>query len=438
MGLGTGVLLVLAAFPVLRSFGESLVAGLAALFMLVLGGALMVPFVVRTMTPWIARLAGRVGGSAARMAVDGIRASLSRTGVAIVALAVAVSATVGVSTMVGSFRLAVSDWVGNTLQADIYVGVDSGSLDPELVADIVAIPGIADYSTSRRVWIESPEGRTRLVALEMASGSYAGTELVDAEPGPVWRAFEEQGAVLVSEPFAYRRGIGAGDRLGLMTGNGERQFDVAAVYRSYEANQGTVLISRRSYDRYWSDDAIGSVGLYLEPGVDQAAVIGALREISRGRQALRVSSNADLREVSMAVFDRTFVITDVLYWLAVGVALTGILGAMLALQIERARELAVLRALGMTPGQVGGMVTLQSAIMGLYSGLAAIPLGLLMAEVLIDVINRRAFGWRMEAVVDPGQLGIALLLAGGSALAAGLYPAWRAARSVPALAMREE
>ena len=435
---GAGVVLVALAVFVLSVSGQSLVAGLAALFMLVLGAALAVPLAVRALTPFVAAVAGRIGGSAARMAVEGIRAALSRTGVAIVALAVAVSATVGVSTMVGSFRLAVSDWVGNTLRADIYVGVEAGSLDEDLVADLVRVDGIAEYSSSRRVWIESPAGRIRVVALDMASESYAGTELVDADADAVWRSFEDEGAVLVSEPFAYRRGVAAGDRLTLMTDYGERDFDVRAVYRSYEADQGAVLMSRRSYDRWWSDDRIGSLGLYLHDGVEAAAVVERLRAVSRGRQALRISSNADLRDVSMAVFDRTFVITDVLYWLAVGVALTGILGAMLALQIERARELGVLRALGMTPAQIAGMVSLQSTTMGVYSGLAAIPLGLIMAEVLIEVINRRAFGWRMDSVIDPAQLWIALLLAGASALAAGVYPAWRAARSVPALAMREE
>ena len=144
------------------------------------------------------------------------------------------------------------------------------------------------------------------------------------------------------------------------------------------------------------------------------------------------------RELSLNIFDRTFVITDVLYWLAVGVAVIGILGAMLALQLERARELAVLRAIGMTPGQIGGLVTLQTGFIGLLSGIAAIPLGLVMAWLLIKVINRRAFGWQMDMTVDPGVLLTALALAIGAALIAGIYPAYRAASARPALAMREE
>ncbi len=418
--------------------GKSLVAGLAALFVLILGCALCIPLVVRSVTALSSGLAGRLGGTSARLAVDGIRASLSRTGVAIVALAVAVSATVGVSVMVGSFRDSVSDWLATSLQSDIYVGVPSGSLSPDLIADLVALDGIAEYSSRRRVWLESESGRTRVVALEMARGSYAGTEFVDASPEAAWRAFDDEEAVIVSEPYAYRNDVGAGDRIALTTNAGPRTFAIAATYRSYDADQGAVIMSRATYDRYWSDDRVDSIGMYLDAGADEEAVMARIREVSAGRQAIRVSSNRALRELSLAIFDRTFIITDVLYWLAVGVAVIGILGAMLALQLERARELAVLRALGMTPGQLGAMVTLQTGIIGLLSGLAALPLGLLMAWLLIHVINRRSFGWQMELGIDPVVLVSALALSVGAALAAGLYPAYRAARSRPAAAMREE
>jgi len=433
-----GVIAMAAAAVLLAFSGRSLVAGLVALFMLILGFAVGVPLAVRSTIPALARLGFRLGGTTVRMAIEGIAASLSRTGVAIVALAVAVSATVGVSVMVDSFREAVRNWLGDTLRSDIYVGVDDGTLDRSLVDELVAVPGIGEVSSSRRVWIESPLGRTRLIALSMASRSYDGTELLDAEPREVWPGFDAGELVLVSEPYAYRQQLGRGDSVMLQTTDGPREFEVGGVFRSYDANQGAVVMSRVAYDRYWSDDAIDSLGLYLEADADAAAVVARLRAIAEGRQALRISSNADIRRLSLQIFERTFVITNVLYWLAVGVAVIGILGAMLALQLERARELAVLRALGMTPREIGGMVTLQTTLIGILSGLAAVPLGLVMAWVLIDVINRRSFGWTMPIDVDPVVLASAFGLATGSAFLAGLYPAWRSAQSSPAEAIREE
>jgi putative ABC transport system permease protein len=433
-----GLATVVLGIVLLRVSGTGLVAGLIAVFMLLLGLALCVPVAVRAIARLAAPVASRLGGIGLRLAVSGVAASLSRTGVAIVALAVAVSATVGVSIMVDSFRGSVSDWLDNTLRSDIYVGVAHGTLDPDLVEDLLRLPGVADHSASRRVWIESSEGRTRLTAIRMARESYPGVTLEDGDRDEVWHAFDNEAAVLVSASYAYRHNVGSGDVVSLRTPDGERNFHIAGTYRSYDADLDAVLMSRRTYTEAWQDPAVESLGIYVAEGASPEDVIHDIRRLSSGRQALLVSSNGQLRERSMQIFDRTFVITGVLYWLAVSVAATGILGAMLALQLERARELAVFRALGMTPLQLGRMVVWQTAFMGLLSGLAAIPLGLVMGWVLINVINRRAFGWQMDMSVSPTVLWTAVLLALVTATLAGLYPAWRAAQAKPALAMREE
>jgi len=93
-----------------------------------------------------------------------------------------VSATIGVSVMVDSFRGSVDDWLRQTLQADVYAGAQRGSMDPGLLEDIAALDGIAAFSTSRRVQLEDADGRTQLLAIRMAPDSYAGTEIIDLRP----------------------------------------------------------------------------------------------------------------------------------------------------------------------------------------------------------------------------------------------------------------
>jgi putative ABC transport system permease protein len=139
----------------------------------------------------------------------------------------------------------------------------------------------------------------------------------------------------------------------------------------------------------------------------------------------------------MRIFDRTFTITTVLRLLAIVVAFIGVLSALMALQLEREREFGVLRATGMTPGQVGRYVTMQTGVMGFVAGLLSIPLGLALAYVLIFVINKRSFGWTLQLEVAPAILGQALLLGLAAALLAGAYPAWKMAQSNPSNALRE-
>ena len=197
-------------------------------------------------------------------------------------------------------------------------------------------------------------------------------------------------------------------------------------------------MSRATYDRYWDDRSVSAVGIYAEPGMDLDELVQRLRIRVAAGQSVLIRSNRGLRETSLAVFDRTFTITTVLRLLATLVAFVGVLSALMALQLERAREMAVLRASGLTGAQVLGLVSSQTGVMGLIAGLLAVPLGTALALVLVLVINRRSFGWTLQVHVDPWILVHALALAMLAAVLAGLYPAWRMARTSPALALRED
>jgi putative ABC transport system permease protein len=167
-------------------------------------------------------------------------------------------------------------------------------------------------------------------------------------------------------------------------------------------------------------------------------VVGELRTLAGEAQALSIRSNRALKAASLEIFDRTFAITGVLRLLALSVAFIGVLSALMALQLERGRELGVLRANGLTPGQVWKLVTTQTGIMGLLAGVLAVPAGLILAVVMVFVVNKRSFGWTLRLELGPEILLQAVLLSLAGALLAGVFPAWRMSRTSPARALREE
>src|SRR2546428_4627985 len=230
--------------------------------------------------------------------------------------------------------------------------------------------------------------------------------------------------------------LGVGVRL--RTDHADQDFRVAGVFYDYGSSAGVVAMSRRTYDGAWNDRKISGLALEAAPGVDVNALVAAVRERAAGGPRLVVRSNRALREASMEIFDRTFAITGVLRTLSLVVAFVGMLAALMALSLERAREIGVLRALGLTPRQVWGLVTAQTGVIGLLAGVLAVPSGLLLAAVLVFVINRRSFGWTMSIDPSPSILlqGVALSLL--AALLAGLYPAWRMATAPPAESLRDE
>ncbi|NJM05436.1 FtsX-like permease family protein [Candidatus Gracilibacteria bacterium] len=249
---------------------------------------------------------------------------------------------------------------------------------------------------------------------------------------------DERAAELAAEPLAYRSGLGIGDVLPLRTERGMHDFPIVGVYYDYTSDRGVIRMSYTAYREFWDDAAISSLALYVQPGVDVEGFVAELRERFGAREELVIGSNVALRTGTLAIFDRTFAITAVLQLLATIVAFIGILSALMALQLERARELGMLRANGLTPGQLWGLVLSQTGLMGLTAGLLALPLGVALALVLVYVINRRSFGWTLDLALDPllfvQALGVALV----AALLAGIYPALKMARTSPALALREE
>jgi putative ABC transport system permease protein len=437
-----GAALALGAGATVALSGRSLLAGFVALFMLLLSVAAVTPAALRGLAHGSARLAAR-WSPAARLACTDVATSLSRTGVAIAALGMALTAMIGVAIMVESFRESLREWLVQTMRADVYVSAPGVAeslerrLDPEVIRMLLSVPGVREHSEGRRVTVGSPAGAVDLDAVALVPASYAGFRLTQGDPTRVWSAFVN-GAVLVSEPLAFRLALAPQRTLTLTTASGAHAFTVAGVYREYGNERGEVLMNLEDYRRWWHDEGIAAIGIYLAPGVSAEAMVRALRDAVHGRQALLIRSNADIRALSMRIFERTFVITRVLYWLAAGVAALGLLSALLAWQLTRTRELALLRTLGLTPWGSALINLAQTVFMGLAALLAALPAGVLTALVLTDVINRRAFGWQIDLHLRAAQFTNALWLALAAALAAGLYPAWRSARMPLVAGLRDE
>jgi len=442
---GLGVLLAAVGGVALWLPSQSLGLGYVALVALVLACALVTPLATLLMValfrPPLTAALGALGSMAAR----GITHHLSRTGVAGAALMVAVAATVGVGTMVASFRDTVVHWLEGTLQADLYVapartagGAEWPDLGRPLVARIAALPEVAALATYRRVTVEAGGGPTQLVAASLPEQARAKFRFKSGDPGAAWAAFTAGEAVLLSEPYAYRHHLQVGDRLALRGAHGSVSLPVAGVFYDYRSDQGVVYLEAGLLRRLWDDDGVSSLGVFLRPGADVERVAGLVRTLPSDGLQLLVRPNRELLAASVEVFERTFTITTVLRLLAVVVAFVGVLSALLALHLERAREMAVLRVNGLTPRQVWLLVVTQTGLMGLVAGLLAVPAGLLMARILTHVINYRAFGWTLQWTTDPVILLQALVLATVAGLLAGIYPAARMAATPPALALREE
>ena len=431
-----------------------LVVAFAGLFAVLLAFALVTPpitvWLMRRIVPGMQAAFGTIG----RMAPRDIVRSLSRTSVAIAALMTAVSVIVGVSIMIGSFRSTVVTWLNQTLQADIYVSPPdfsansvAGAIEPEIVTELLAWPGVRSAATARitRVFISEFDKEIGLAAVngDISQGNrpYA-WQPPDMDDAEIWEAVKAGEGVLISEPLVLKEGLTyPPEPLTLITGAGPRQFPVLGVIYDYASDQGGIWIGTDIYADLWDDTAVSTIAIFVDEGLSTPEIEGmvdVMESTFAERQTLSFNSNRSLREGSIEIFDRTFAITSALRLLATIVAFIGVLSALMSLQLERARELGVLRATGMTLRQLWQLTLLETGLMGAVAGLLAIPTGYALAWILIYVINVRSFGWTLQMQLQPSYFLQALAVALVAALLAGIYPSYRLGRMVIAGAIRSD
>ena len=415
-----------------------------ALSLLILAGALVVPASILVAARAIRPAAGAAFGTTGRMAAAALASTLSRTAPAIAALTIAIAVGISVSTMTFSFRGAVERWLGTTLQADIYASPPStvanrttSTILPAVVDRMRQARGVAGVNLYRHADIDTDVGSTQVTAIDFAAGQAGVFRFKGGAADHAIAQFQRGAAVFITEPFAYRHRLDTGDVLTFQTADGPRALPIAGVVYDYTSERGIVFMCGEQYRRFWQDTAVNAMALYAAPGVNVDSLIERLRPLA-GEQNLFIRSSAALRRGSLLVFDRTFAITGVMRIMALLVAFVGVVSALMAVELERGREIGVLRALGLTPRQIMSLIGLQTALAGVCAALFALPLGLLLAAAMINVVNRRSFGWSMPIEIDPMLLAQALLTAVGAALLAGIYPALRMARLEPAAALREE
>ena len=438
LALGAGIF-ALPLRDILSGFGGTLTA--------VLGCAFLAPFCLQQLLRLAAPVTARLFGVTGKLAPRSLEKSLSRSAVAVTALMIAVAVTIGVNVMIASFRGTVVAWLGQSLQGDIYLTAPaytstaaSVPIDPAVDPIVAQWPGAVRVDHLRTVLLPFEGGTLQVNATDNITVGRERIFLAQDVPSERIRERLLAGDVIVSEPLANRLHLPMhGAILTLQTPAGPRAFPVAGIHYDYSSSQGMVTMALETYRSIWPDAAITAISLRLQPGADDDAAVTDLRSRLGGiGQQLIIRPNSALRADALQVFDRTFAITGALQLLATVVAFIGVLNSLLMQQLEKKREIGILRAIGLTGRQMWGLVMLETGLMGAAAGLLAMPTGYLLSVILIYIINRRSFGWTLQLEAGPLPFLQALGVALTAALLAGILPARRLSRMSAAEAIRNE
>jgi putative ABC transport system permease protein len=388
----------------------------------------------------------KIIGVEALLASRSLAGSLRRTSVMVAALCTAVAMMTAVGIMVGSFRQTVVSWMDSELPADLYIrpaGNPATDQHPTISAtlsdSIAKIPDVQTVQRLRAYEISYQNMPATVGSLDIANRVIERTtDFLSGHPTEsVLDELRGANAVIVSEPFAYKHSVKTGDVLELMLGASRAAFRVADIYYDYASERGMILMDRNVMLKYLPDPAPSNLAIFVKPGASVPAVRKEIETVAASYRIL-IFANGDLRSQAVQIFDRTFAITYALEAVAILVAVMGVAGALLALVMDRRRELGLLRYLGASSLQLRKLILTEAGLLGLLANLSGVILGFFLSLILIFVINKQSFGWTIRL-----HWPVAVLLGATSVifmatLLAGYYPARIAIRFNPVEVVHEE
>lgn len=445
--------LALGTWLVNRPSGEGLVAGFALVAMLMLAAALWLPpllaLALRLMLRAVTRLTPATRSwPLTEWALADLQLQLPRLSLAMMALLIALSANLGVSSMVGGFRLTFLDWLDQRLMADLYLtppAAQFADMDRWLARQDTVSERLITASAESQLVEVIPQGEpSRSPGLPLSVfGITPGQTLITDWPllatlgdrNTAWQDFQ-QGGAFINEQLARGQGIALGDQLSLTAPDGIEQVNVVGIYPDYGNPRGEVVMTTQRVRDSFKVPPV-SIGIVISAG-DSGALLS--QQLSQ-RFSLTPHSLQDQREVkaaATAIFERTFAITRALNGLTLGVAALALLATLLAQARERRRRLAALWAIGVPLRQLLTVQLSQLAGAALFTGLLAIPLGIAITACLVWGINVAAFGWRLPLHIFPAEIGLTLGTAVLVALLAAGLPMLKLWRTPPRTLLAEE
>ena len=443
---GAAIVSISAVLAFAPAVGGIPIFGYLAISGLLMGALLLTPAIAA----WVFRLGERYcrrrpsTAPTLLLAITRLAHSPAHAGISLAAVLAAVSLAVAMAIMVVSFRHSVEDWLDQVLPAPAYLrqaapgqARSQGYFDATTQALIRATPGVqrAEFVRTESLTLDPARPPVALVIREFPTADAGNKRL------PLVKRFatiaDNLPTVWISESFLdlYRVPLG----LDVASGGtfdlplplnpkkvAAQRVRVAGVWRDYSRQHGAVVIQMSDYARVTGDARAHDAALWLRDGATTAALLAALKAQLPHMAALDIADTADVRAMSLKIFDRTFAVTYALEAVALVIGLAGMAAAFMGLIVARKKEFGMLRHLGLTRGELTRMITFEGAALAALGALLGLSLGVVLAAVLVFVINPQSFGWSMDfhlPLLQLAAVGAALILAAAAS-------AWLTARQV--------
>lgn len=360
-------------------------------------------------------------------------ASMSYRGVANMAFMLAMAINMGVETMIGSFRDTTDSWLTQRLAADVYIFPNNNSA-AQINKWLEVQPEI------ERIWwrweeeVPSDRGMMQVVSTGDSLGEQNALTVKIAIPD-YWHHLHHSRGVMISESMSIKLNLRPGDFVDLGDPLGDN-WQVTGVYYDYGNPYHQVLLS----DTQWLKHLAGSGDVVLGALVRDKSDAEYIERQVQGIFNLgtdRVFDSTSIHSQAMSTFDRTFAIADTLGHITLVIAVFGIFFSTVAGEVTRQRHTSLLRCLGISSKELVLIGGLQLFVFGMISAIIAMPLGVALAQLTVDIVIKQSFGWSMELQIIPWRYLATCFWSLLALILAGALPVLKMVRNPPIKTLRD-
>ncbi len=365
-----------------------------------------------------------------RLALSQFRIPVTRHRLALAGVILSVGMTASMIFLIGSFESTVRTWIGNTLQADLFIRPKSVSashhapgIRVEILEAIKTDPRVSDLGVIYRTSTRIQNLPTQLIGFD--------SEYLHRIDHTTWIKrpdnlldLQSDNTAIVNEAFASRFQKTVGDRVQLPSGKGTLELRVIGIMADYGNENGSLGVDKETFKKLSGITRPSAFALHVGNPSDIDAFA---RELSEAYPALSVMTNRWLREETLRIFNRVFSITYALEGIGLLISVIG-LGSMLAsLLIERRGEISTLQRIGFDVRTIALSSLWEGLALAVLGILAGIFLGCLLGLTLVFIINKQSFGWTLNVSIPWITLaGLSLLTATGASIVSYFVGRWSA------------
>ncbi len=378
------------------------------------------------------------------LAVDSLIQAPRRTSATISALMLSLAMVIGFSGMARAFYLSVTDWMNTVLNPDFFltgsesIAARTYAFPGEFAAELEKLPGVDMTQMVRSARVPYRGVPVMVVAAEVEKLSKKmRRKPIAGDPDEMFRLTAAGKGLVVSDNFANLRGMKLGDVVELPAPRGVLRLPIAGITRDYSDQQGTIMVDRAVYRKWWNDDTANIIRLYVKPGADRNEVRKQILERFSSGRRLFVLSNAEVRDEILRLTNQWFAMTYNQVAVAVLVAVLGIVNTLIVSITDRRRELGVLQAVGALRNQIRHTVWMEALAIGTVGLALGFALGAVNLHYTIGIVRDLGGEW-IEYVYPVRVAALMIPVILGAAWIAALWPAEMSVRGILVEALEYE